>query len=193
MYLIVGLGNPGDKYHATRHNMGFDAVDRIVEEYQVPQGGVKFHAVTGTFSVGGEKVLLMKLLTYMNLSGSAVSEAIHFYKLDPKTQLIVISDDVALPPGRIRIRKSGSSGGQKGLEHIIKCLGTDEFIRIRVGVGQKPAEWDMADWVLSRPSGEDRTLIDEALDHAAKAAVMVVTDGADSAMNLYNTKKEPTA
>ena len=185
-YIITGLGNPGDKYHGTRHNMGYDAVDRIVGEYRVPQSGIKFHAMVGSFSAEGNRILLMKPLTYMNLSGTAVQEALHFYKLDPKTGLIVISDDVALPPGKIRIRKSGSSGGQKGLDHIIRCTGTDEFVRIRVGVGQKPPEWDMADWVLSRPSAEERKLIDDALDRAAKAAVMCITDGADAAMNRYN-------
>ncbi len=186
LYIITGLGNPGDKYSGTRHNMGFDAVDRIIDEYRVPQSGVKFHAMVGSFSAEGKKILIMKPLTYMNLSGTAVQEALHFYKLDPKTQLIVISDDAALPPGKVRIRKSGSSGGQKGLDHIIRCTGTDEFVRIRVGVGQKPPEWDMADWVLSRPSAEDRKLIDDALDRAAKAAVMCVTDDVDTAMNRYN-------
>lgn len=186
VYLIVGLGNPGPKYEKTRHNMGFDVIDRLVEAHRVPQSGTRFHAMVGNGLIGGEKVMLMKPLTYMNLSGNAVSEAVHFYKLDPSAQLIVISDDIDLPPGVIRIRKQGSAGGQKGLAHIIKCLGTDEFVRIRVGVGAKPAHFDLADYVLSRFSPEERRLVDEAQERAALAAACVVTDGADRAMNLYN-------
>ena len=186
MYLIAGLGNPGPKYEKTRHNMGFDVIDRLVEEYRIPQGGTKFHALTGSGIIGTEKVLLMKPLTYMNLSGNAVSEALHFYKLDPATQLIVISDDIDLAPGMLRIRKQGSAGGQKGLAHIVKCLGTDAFVRIRVGVGGKPEGWDLADWVLSRFSPEDRAKVDEAQERAVKAVFAIVTEGVDQAMNLYN-------
>lgn len=186
MYIIAGLGNPGSAYAGTRHNMGFDVIDRLVEKYRIPQGGTKFHSMCGTGMIGSEKVLLMKPLTYMNLSGTAVSEAVHFYKTDPKTNLIVISDDVDLAPGRVRIRKSGSAGGQNGLKNIIQCLGTEEFTRIRVGTGAKPEGWDLADWVLSRPSADDRKLIDDAQDRAAKAAAVIVTDSVDKAMNLYN-------
>jgi PTH1 family peptidyl-tRNA hydrolase len=188
MYLIVGLGNPGPKYDKTRHNMGFDVIDRLVEEYQVPQSGTRFHSMLGSGRIGSEKVLLMKPLTYMNLSGNAVREAVQFYKMDPSTQLIVISDDIALEPGRIRIRGRGSDGGQNGLKHIITCLGTDAFARVRVGTGAKPADWDLADWVLSRFQAEDRKLVDDALDRASKAAAMIVTDGLDAAMNKYNVR-----
>ena len=186
VFVIAGLGNPGPKYEKTRHNMGFDVIDRLVTEYRIPQGGSRFHAMTGSGLIGSSKVLLMKPLTYMNLSGNAVSEAVNFYKLDPESQLIVISDDIDLMPGFLRIRKQGSAGGQKGLQHIVKCLGTDHFIRIRVGVGAKPEGWDLADWVLSRFSAEDRKLVDEAQERAAKAAALIVTDGIDRAMNLYN-------
>ena len=186
MFLICGLGNPGREYHKTRHNMGFDVIDRLVDTYRIPQSGTKFHAMVGSGVIEGQKVLLMKPLTYMNLSGNAVGEAVRFYKLDPATELIVISDDIDLEPGRLRIRKKGSAGGQNGLKHIISRLGTDEFVRIRVGTGAKPAGWDLADWVLSRFSKEDREKADDALDRAAKAAVCVVRDGADAAMNTYN-------
>ena len=186
MYIIAGLGNPGVQYDRTRHNMGFDVIDRLVIRNRIPQGTSRFHSMVGSGIIGGEKVLLMKPLTYMNLSGTAVAEAVHFYKLDPATQLLVISDDIDLEPGRLRIRKQGSAGGQNGLKHIIKCLGTDEFARIRVGTGQKPEGWDLADWVLSRFSGDDRAKVDEALDRAALAAECWVSEGADAAMNRYN-------
>ncbi len=186
MHIIAGLGNPGTKYEKTRHNMGFDVIDRLIEEYRIPYGGVKFHAMTGTGMIGGGKVLLMKPMTYMNLSGNAVREAVDFYRIDPEKELIVISDDIDLEPGKIRIRKQGSAGGQNGLKHIISLLGTDRFTRIRVGTGAKPPEWDLADWVLSRFSKEDRALADDAVIRAAKAAALIVTEGPDRAMNLYN-------
>ncbi len=186
MYIIVGLGNPGRQYEGTRHNMGFDAVDRLVELCDAPNAVRKFHALVGTGRIGSEKVVLAKPLTYMNLSGDSVRELVDFYKIDPAKELIVISDDIDLEPGRLRIRKKGSAGGQNGLKHIISRLGTDEFVRIRVGTGAKPAGWDLADWVLSRFSKEDREKADDALDRAAKAAVCVVRDGADAAMNTYN-------
>ena len=186
MFLITGLGNPGMKYSRTRHNMGFDAIDRLSDEYRIPLTGTNFQSITGCGMIGGEKVMLMKPLTYMNLSGNAVREAMSYYKLDPETQLIVIVDDIALDPGKLRIRKQGSAGGQNGLKHIIAQLGTDKFMRIRVGTGAKPPEWDLADWVLSAFTTEDRKAVDGALDRAAKAAALIVTDGADKAMNLYN-------
>lgn len=189
MYIIVGLGNPGSKYDKTRHNMGFDVIDALVTEYRIPQSGVKFHSMVGSGIIGGEKVLLMKPLTYMNLSGNAVREAVDFYKIDPETELLVISDDIDLEPGRIRIRKQGSAGGQNGMKHIIEKLGTDKFTRIRVGTGAKPAGWDLADWVLSRFGKDERILVDAAIEKAAKAAAAVVMDGADKAMNLYNESK----
>ena len=187
MYLIAGLGNPGSKYEKTRHNMGFDVIDRLVDEYSIPRPASKFHSLIGSGLIGGQKILLMKPLTYMNLSGNAVREAVRFYKLDPASELIIISDDVDLAPGRLRIRKKGSAGGQNGLKHIIAQLGTDEFTRIRVGTGAKPEGWELADWVLSRFSREDRKAVDEAIERAAKAAACIVTDGVDQAMNLYNS------
>lgn len=168
--------------------MGFDVVDRLVELHHVPQGGVKFHALYGNGRIGAERVVLAKPLTYMNLSGTAVRELVDFYKIDPTRELVVVSDDIDLAPGRIRIRKQGSAGGQNGLKHIIQCLGTQEFIRIRVGTGQKPEGWELADWVLSRFPREERAVVDAAIREAADAVTAIVTDGIDAAMNRYNKK-----
>ena len=186
MYIIVGLGNPGKKYEGTRHNMGFDVIDRLVYNNNIPCSGSKFHSVYGTGMIGTQKVVLAKPLTYMNLSGTAVRELIDFYKIDPESELIVISDDIDLEPGRIRIRKQGSAGGQNGLRHIVQCLGTQKFIRIRVGTGGKPEGWELADWVLSRFTMDDRALVDDAIVRAADAVAAICTDGIDKAMNVYN-------
>ena len=188
MYIIVGLGNPGSRYEGTRHNMGFDVIDRLITINNIPQAGRKFHAVYGTGIIGGQKVVLAKPVTYMNLSGTSVRELMDFYKIDPTHELIVISDDIDLEPGRIRIRKKGSAGGQNGLKHIIQCIGTQDFIRVRVGTGAKPQDWELADWVLSRFPKEERTQVDDAIIRAAEAVETIVTDGIDAAMNRYNTK-----
>ena len=188
MYIIVGLGNPGKKYEATRHNMGFDVIDRLIYKHNIPCSGSKFHAMYGTGRIGTEKVILAKPLTYMNLSGTSVRELVDFYKIDPETELIVISDDIDLEPGRIRIRKQGSAGGQNGLKHIVQCLGTQKFIRIRIGTGGKPEGWELADWVLSRFTMDDRAVIDDAIVRAADAVAAICTDGIDKAMNVFNVK-----
>ena len=169
MYLVVGLGNPGKQYEATRHNMGFDTVDRLVEDYNVPQGGVKFNAMYGKTMIGGEKVILMKPLSFMNLSGGPVREMANYFKIDPESELIVIYDDIDLEPGQLRIR-------------------TEKFLRIKVGVGAKPKGWDLADHVLGRFSTEDRKLVDEAIAKAAKAVDIIISQGTDAAMNEYNRK-----
>ena len=169
MYLVVGLGNPGKQYEATRHNMGFDTVDRLVEDYNVPQGGVKFNAMYGKTMIGGEKVILMKPLSFMYLIGCPVLEIANYFKIDPESELIVIYDDIDLEPGQLRIRKQGSAGGHNGIKDIIRQLGTEKFLRIKVGVGAKPKGWDLADHVLGRFSTEDRKLVDEAIAKAAKA------------------------
>ena len=186
MYIFVGLGNPGTRYEGTRHNMGFDVIDRVIEDNRIPFSGRKFHSFLGSGRIGAEKIIVAKPLTYMNLSGTAVREIVDFYKIDPANELVVISDDIDLEPGHVRIRKKGSAGGQNGLKHIIQCLGTQEFIRIRVGTGAKPADWDLADWVLSRFQKDERKVVDEAIVRAAKACETIVTDGVDRAMNLYN-------
>ena len=188
MYLIVGLGNPGRQYEATRHNMGFDVIDKLVEEYNVPQSGVKFNAMYGKGRIEGQLVILMKPLSYMNLSGGPVRDMANYFKIDPETEMIVIYDDIDLEPGQLRIRKKGSAGGHNGIKHIIQQLGTQTFVRIKVGVGAKPKGWDLADHVLGRFSTEDRKLVDEAIAKAAKAVDIIISQGTDAAMNEYNRK-----
>lgn len=190
MYLIVGLGNPGRQYEATRHNMGFDTIDCLIEKHNVPQGGVKFNAMYGKGSIGDSKVILMKPLSFMNLSGGPVRDMVNFFKIDPEKELIVISDDIDLEPGQLRIRKQGSAGGHNGLKDIIQKLGTQNFIRIKIGVGAKPQGWDLADHVLSRFSDSDRKLVDEAIREAADAVEKIISQGPDAAMNEYNRKKK---
>ena len=189
MYLIAGLGNPGKQYEATRHNMGFDTVDCLVETHNVPQGGVKFNAMYGKGIIGGEKAILMKPLSYMNLSGGPIQEMSSYFKIDPETELIVIYDDIDLEPGQLRIRKKGSAGGHNGIKDIIRRLGTEKFIRIRVGVGAKPKGWDLADFVLGHFSDSDRKLVDEGIRDAAEAVELILSEGVDAAMNKYNRKK----
>ena len=188
MYLIVGLGNPGRQYEATRHNMGFDVIDKLVEEYPVPQAGVKFNAMYGKGIIGGEKAILMKPLSYMNLSGGPIREMANYFKIDPETEMIVVYDDIDLDPGQLRIRKKGSAGGHNGIKHIIQQLGTQNFVRIKVGVGAKPKGWDLADYVLGRFDKDDRVLVEEAQERACKAVELILTDSVDAAMNEYNKK-----
>lgn len=189
MYLIVGLGNPGRQYEATRHNMGFDTIDYLVEKHRIPQGGVKFNAMYGKGIIGGEKVILMKPLSYMNLSGGPIREMVNYFKIDPETEMIVIYDDIDLEPGQLRIRKQGSAGGHNGIKDIIRQLGTEKFLRIKVGVGAKPKGWDLADYVLGHFSDSERKLIDEAIEKAGDAAEKIISDGVDAAMNEYNKKQ----
>ena len=185
-WLVVGLGNPGDKYENTRHNVGFLTIDRIAEELGVPVQKLKYRALTNTVELGGAKALLMKPVTYMNLSGEAVGEAARFYKI-PADHVLVISDDVSLPIGKLRIRKGGSAGGHNGLKNIIQHLGTDQFPRVKVGVGEKPhPDYDMADWVLSKFTGEDLKTITAAVEKAAKAVECLIAQGPDKAMNQFN-------
>ena len=185
-WLLVGLGNPGDQYENTRHNVGFMVADELAERHNIPVQRLKFRALTNTVTVGDRKVLLMKPVTYMNLSGEAVHEAAAFYKIPPE-HILVISDEVALAPGKLRVRRSGSAGGHNGLKNIIAHLGTDQFPRIRLGVGQKPhPDYDMADWVLGKFQGEDKKAVEEAVKRAADAAECLIREGVDKAMNRYN-------
>lgn len=188
MFLIVGLGNPGKQYENTRHNVGFDAIDVLVDEYRIPSSGKQHKAMYGKGVIEGQKVILAKPLTYMNLSGKAVRAMVDYYKIDPETELLVIFDDISLAPGNIRIRKKGSAGGHNGIKSIITHLGTQNFQRIKVGVGEKPKNWDLADYVLGTFSKDDRKLVDEALERTAKAAALIVQGEIDEAMNLYNKK-----
>lgn len=191
MYLIVGLGNPGRQYEGTRHNMGFDTIDYLIEKYRIPQGGVKFNAMYGKGIIGGEKVILMKPLSFMNLSGGPVREMANYFKIDPETEMIVIYDDIDLDPGQLRIRKQGSAGGHNGIKDLIRQLGTQKFLRVKVGVGAKPRGWDLADYVLGRFADSDRRLVDEAIARAGDAVDVIISRGADAAMNEYNKKAAP--
>lgn len=185
-WLLVGLGNPGSKYESTRHNMGFLAVDGLARRKGFRFNKLRFRAWTAEWMVNGEKVLVMKPQTYMNLSGESVGEAARFYKI-PADHVLVISDDVSLPAGKLRIRGGGSAGGHNGLKNIIQHLGTDRFPRIKVGVGSpRPGEHDMVDWVMGKPMGEDRTAVEDALDRAGDAAKTLITEGIDRAMNRFN-------
>lgn len=190
MYLVVGLGNPGKQYEATRHNMGFDTIDVLVERHKIPQGGVKFNAMYGSGFIGGEKVIFMKPLSFMNLSGGPVQEMAAYFKIDPESELIIIQDDIDLEPGQLRIRKQGSAGGHNGLKDIIGRLGTQKFMRVKIGVGAKPKGWNLADHVLGRFSGEDRARVEEAIRDAEDAAVLMIQGEADKAMNDFNAKKQ---
>ena len=185
-WIIVFLGNPGMKFENTRHNVGFMAGDELAKKLDVKIDRAKFKALVRQVEIGGEKVLLMKPQTYMNLSGDAVREAMAFYKI-PIDHVIVISDDVSLPVGKLRIRRSGSAGGHNGLKDIIAKCGGDGFPRVKVGVGEKPhPDYDMADWVLSAFKGDDLKTINEAVKKAASAAEVIITSGVDKAMAAYN-------
>lgn len=185
-WLVVGLGNIGDRYDRTRHNVGFDAIDQLADKLDIPVQRLKYKALTNTTLLGGEKVLLMKPVTYMNLSGEAVEQAAAFFKVPPE-HIIVLSDEVALPPGKLRIRQNGSAGGHNGLKNIIAHLHSDQFPRIRIGVGGKPhPDYDMADWVLGKPQGEDRKLVDSAIQRAAQAVETYIKEGPQAAMSKFN-------
>jgi len=186
--LVVFLGNPGREYTNTRHNAGFMAADAMEKLVGVSINRLKFRALTATCEIGGEQVMLMKPQTYMNLSGESVGEAARFYKISPEN-IIVVSDETALPVGKLRIRQKGSAGGHNGLKNIIQHLGTEDFPRIRLGVGAKPhPDYDMKDWVLAAFRGKDLEDMQKAAELAAKAAICYITDGPDRAMSGYNTK-----
>ena len=189
MYIIVGLGNPTRQYEGTKHNVGFDTIDYLIDEYQIPSSGTGHKALFGKGMIAGQKVIVAKPMTYMNLSGESVRELVNYYKVDPESELIVVYDDISLAPGQIRIRKKGSAGGHNGIKNIIANLGTDHFMRVKVGVGAKPKGWDLADHVLGRFSADDRKRVDEAIELAADAVEKIITDGPDAAMNEYNRKR----
>lgn len=188
MYLIVGLGNPTKKYEHTRHNIGFDVIDHLADQYNISMNTKKFKGICGTGAIEGRKVLLLKPQTFMNLSGISVREAADYYKLDFTQELIVIYDDIDLAPGNLRIRKKGSAGGHNGIKDIIAHLGTQEFLRIRVGAGAKAEGQDLVNHVLGHFSGEDRELVAQAIENAAGAVRLMVQGDTDAAMNQYNKK-----
>ena len=186
MYIIVGLGNPERKYAGTRHNIGFSAITAISDAYSISMDIKKHKAVCGKGMIAGNKVLLAMPQTYMNLSGESVRELVDYYKIDPESELIVIYDDINLAPGRLRIREKGSAGGHNGIKNIISHLGTQVFPRIRIGVGEKPKGWDLADYVLGRFAKDEEPVIREALDNAAEACGIIVDDEIRTAMNKFN-------
>ncbi len=191
MKLIAGLGNPGKEYSGTRHNIGFAVIDALSDKYNIDVSKVKFNGLIGEGRVGSEKVLLLKPLTYMNLSGESIRAASDFYKLSLE-DIIIIYDDISLPVGGLRIREKGSAGGHNGIKSIIAHLKTDEFTRIKIGVGDKPKGGDLVNHVLGHFSKEDSVLIDDAVKRGAYAAAAIVLKGTKEAMNEYNfiPKKE---
>ena len=189
MYIIAGLGNPKREYDNTRHNIGFALIDALADQYNISVMDMKHKALTGKGMINGQKVILVKPLTFMNLSGESIRPIVDYYKIDVSTELIIISDDISLPPGQIRVRKKGSAGGHNGLKNIIQHLGSEEFQRIRIGVGEKPAGYDLADYVLGHFSKEEQPLIREGVEKAMKAATMMLEGDVDRAMNEFNRKK----
>lgn len=188
MYLIAGLGNPTREYEKTRHNAGFSVIDVLADRYGIDVSEKKHKALCGKGVIEGQKVLLVKPQTFMNLSGESLRAAADYYKIDPE-DMIVIYDDISLEPGQLRIRLKGSAGGHNGIKNIIAQLGTQEFPRIKVGVGAKPPKMDLADYVLGHFSKGEQEVMNDAFVEAAKAAVMMITEGSDKAMNHFNTKK----
>ena len=189
MKILAGLGNPGREYGNTRHNVGFEVIAKLAYDYNIDMNRNRFKAVMGEGRIGLEKVVLLQPLTYMNLSGECLREAVAFYKCDKK-DIIVVCDDINLPLSYIRIRAKGTDGGQKGLRNIMYQLGYDDFTRVRVGVGEKPAQWDLKDYVLSRFTDEERPDIIKGITDAADAVALIVKNDGDvkEAMNLYNRK-----
>ena len=191
MFIIAGLGNPTSQYEGTRHNVGFDVIDVLADKYNISVDGRKCRAYVGKGVIEGQKVLLVKPQTYMNLSGESIRGLVDYYKIDVEQELLIIYDDISLAPGQIRIRKKGSAGGHNGIKNIIANLGTDIFMRIKVGVGEKPKKYDLADYVLSRFSKAERELVEEGYEKAADAAGRILKGEVEAAMNEYNRKAKP--
>lgn len=189
MYIIAGLGNPGSKYENTRHNVGFKVIDELADEYGINVNNAKYKSLIGQGIIEGQKVLLVKPQTFMNLSGEAVRAVMDFYKIDPDNELIVVCDEIYLPCGGIRIRKKGSAGGHNGLKNIILHTQTEGFSRVKIGVGEKPEKMDLADHVLGHFPKEDEDTMKDVYKRAAKAVALMISGDVDRAMNLYNTKK----
>lgn len=185
-YIVVGLGNPDKKYQCTRHNCGWLALDYLAERNSCRVNRIKFKSYTGECVIGGKKVLLVKPTTYMNSSGEAVTEAMKFYKIPPE-RVIVIFDDISLDVGKMRIRAKGSDGGQKGMRSIIYLSGSDSFPRIKIGIGAKPnPNWELADWVLSKFTGDELKTLEKMFDNACSAVELIIEGKIDRAMNMYN-------
>lgn len=187
MYIIVGLGNPTEQYAGTRHNIGFDVITRISDDYNIPLEFKKHKAICGKGYIEGQKVILAQPQTYMNLSGESVRELVDYYKIG-LDELIIVYDDISLDVGQLRVRPKGSAGGHNGIKSIISHLGTQEFQRVRVGVGDKPKGWDLADYVLGHFPREEEPFVREGLKRASQACKTIMLDGIEAAMNEFNKK-----
>lgn len=190
MFIIAGLGNPTKEYEGTRHNVGFDVIDRLSEKYNIAVDTKKHRAFIGKGMIAGQKVILAKPQTYMNLSGESIRSLLDYYKVDEEHELLVIYDDVSLGVGQLRIRAKGSAGGHNGIKNIIAHLGGQVFPRIKIGVGEKPPKYDLADYVLGHLSKAEKILMDEGYDNAVRAVEMIVSGDIEGAMNEYNRKKK---
>ena len=190
MFIIVGLGNPSKEYEGTRHNAGFEVIDRISDKYNISVDTKKHRALIGKGIIEGQKVIRAKPQTFMNLSGESVRSLLDYYKVDEEQELIVIYDDISLDNGQIRIRAKGSAGGHNGIKNIIAYLGGQVFPRVKVGVGEKPSKYDLADYVLGHFSKEEQVLMDEGYAHAIHAVEMILEGDISAAMNEYNRKKK---
>ena len=185
MYIIAGLGNPTKEYEKTRHNVGFEVIDRLAKEYDIDVMTAKHKALCGKGTIEGQNVILAKPLTFMNLSGESVRELSVYYKVPPEN-CIIVYDDISLDVGRLRVRAKGSAGGHNGIKSIIARLGGENFPRVRVGIGDKPKGKDLADYVLGRFSKQEAEVMDTAYDNAVKAIAAIIAEGVDSAMNKFN-------
>lgn len=190
MFIIAGLGNPGREYENTRHNIGFCVIDDIAGKYQIAMLERKHRAIIGKGYIDGQRVILVKPLTYMNLSGESIREAVDYYKVDETSQLVVISDDISLDVGQLRIRRRGSAGGHNGLKNIIQHMGHENFIRIRMGVSDKPQGYDLKDYVLGHFTDQEKKALEEVCGSAVEAVRLILQGDVDGAMNRYNTKKK---
>ena len=191
MFIIAGLGNPTLQYEGTRHNSGFDVIDTLAGKYNISVDGRKNRALIGKGIIEGKKVILAKPQTYMNLSGESLGGLVDYYKVDEESEFLVVYDDISLDVGQLRIRKKGSAGGHNGMKNIISHLGTEVFPRIKVGVGEKPKKYDLADYVLSRFSKEERAIMEEGYQKAVEAVEMILRGEMDEAMNKFNRKVKP--
>ena len=191
MFIIAGLGNPTLQYEGTRHNAGFDVIDTLAGKYNISVDGRKNRALIGKGIIEGKKVILAKPQTYMNLSGESLGGLVDYYKVDEESEFLVVYDDISLDVGQLRIRKKGRAGGHNGMKNIISHLGTEVFPRIKVGVGEKPKKYDLADYVLSRFSKEERAIMEEGYQKAVEAVEMILSGEMDEAMNKFNRKVKP--
>lgn len=190
VYVIAGLGNPKKEYENTRHNIGFAVIDMLADRHGIRMNEAKHKGLIGKGFINGEKVILVKPLTFMNLSGECIREVVDYYKVDAKENLIVLHDDISLEPGIVRIRKKGSAGGHNGLKNIILHLGHDQFQRVKIGVGEKPEGYDLADYVLGHFSKQEKELMDQVAKEVCDAVEMMMKDGPDAAMNRFNSKSK---